>query len=194
MRLHITPLGSQRMVRMPLPIKKPLPNGRGSDQSRDRKGAIILRGRATSVGGCRWLTRAALLGAAILAAHAHTIRFTDLSIDGADNGIRIKSNSGRGGKVTAAVYQDVCIRDTRNPIYMDSDYAHFGKTGGQVPWFTGIVLKDVRVQGAGKITLQGYDAQHPLGMAFDNVQFDSLKDIRSEEHTSELQSLRHLVC
>jgi hypothetical protein len=61
---------------------------------------------------------------------------------------------------------------------MDSDYAHFGKTGDQVPWFTGIVLKDVRVQGAGKITLQGYDARHRLGMTFDNVQFDSLKDIQ----------------
>jgi polygalacturonase len=462
MRLHITPLGSQRMVRMPLPIKKPLPNGRGSDQSRDRKGAIILRGRATSVGGCRWLTRAALLGAAILAAHAQdtrnvtepvippgcavltaklagfdsnktlaeadegkldtariqqamdtcakgqavvlksdgarnafltgpldlkpgvtlvvdaktilfgsrdakvyevspgscgivspagrgcramingagvagagvmgdgtidgrgwakvlgknvswwdlaeearkggnqncprilvlnrcdnftlyrialknsgnfhvaysrgngftawgvvidtpknarntdgidpgsstnvtithcyiktgddnvaikagghcshmtiahnhfytghgmsigsetnggadTIRVTDLSIDGADNGIRIKSNSGRGGEVTDTVYQDVCIRDTRNPIYMDSDYAHFGKTGGQVPWFTGIVLRDVRVQGAGKITLQGYDAQHPLGMTFDNVQFDSLKDIQAIAEYADLK-------
>jgi polygalacturonase len=109
---------------------------------------------------------------------ADTIRVTDLSIDGADNGIRIKSNSGRGGKVTDAVYQDICIRDTRNPIYMDSDYAHFGKTGDKVPWFTGIVLKDVRVEGAGKITLQGYDAQHRLGMTFDNVQFDSLKDIK----------------
>jgi polygalacturonase len=109
---------------------------------------------------------------------ADTIRVTDLSIDGADNGIRIKSNSGRGGKVTGAVYEDVCIRDTKNPIYMDSDYAHFGKSGDKLPWFTGIVLKDVRVQGAGKITLQGYDAQHRLGMTFDNVQFDSLNDIK----------------
>jgi polygalacturonase len=109
---------------------------------------------------------------------ADTIRVTDLSIDGADNGIRIKSNSGRGGKVTDAVYEDVCIRATKNPIYMDSDYAHFGKAGGTVPWFTGVVLKDVRVQGAGKITLQGYDAEHRLGMAWDNVQFDSLKDIK----------------
>ena len=109
---------------------------------------------------------------------ADTIRVTDLSIDGADNGIRIKSNSGRGGKVTDAIYEDVCIRDTKNPIYMDSDYAHFGRTGDRLPWFTGIVLKDVRVQGAGKITLQGYDAQHRLGMTFDNVQFDSLNDIK----------------
>jgi polygalacturonase len=109
---------------------------------------------------------------------ADTIRVTDLSIDGADNGIRIKSNSGRGGKVTGAVFEDVCIRDTKNPIYMDSDYAHFGRSGDKLPWFTGIVLKDVRVQGAGKITLQGYDAHHRLGMTFDNVQFDSLNDIK----------------
>jgi polygalacturonase len=109
---------------------------------------------------------------------ADTIRVTDLSIDGADNGIRIKSNSGKGGKVTDAVYEDVCIRDTKNPIYMDSDYAHFGKTGDKLPWFTGIVLKSVRVRGAGTITLQGYDAQHRLGMTFDNVQFDSLQDIK----------------
>jgi polygalacturonase len=61
---------------------------------------------------------------------------------------------------------------------MDSDYAHFGKTGDKLPWFTGIVLKDVRVQGAGKITLQGYDAQHRLGIMFDNVQFDSPDDIK----------------
>jgi polygalacturonase len=109
---------------------------------------------------------------------ADTIRVSDLSIDGADNGIRIKSNSGKGGKVTDVVYEDVCIRDTKNPIYMDSDYAHFGRTGDKIPWFTGIVLKDVRVEGAGKLTLQGYDAQHRLGMSFDNVQFDSLKDIK----------------
>ena len=61
---------------------------------------------------------------------------------------------------------------------MDTDYAHFGKTGDKLPWFTGIVLKDVRVQDAGRITLQGYDAQHRLGMTFDNVQFDSLQDIK----------------
>jgi polygalacturonase len=61
---------------------------------------------------------------------------------------------------------------------MDSDYAHFGRSGDKLPWFTGIVLKDVRVQGAGKITLQGYDTAHRLGMTFDNVQFDSLSEIK----------------
>jgi polygalacturonase len=109
---------------------------------------------------------------------ADTIRVSDLSIDGADNGIRIKSNSGKGGKVTDVVYEDVCIRDTKNPIYMDTDYAHFGRTGDKIPWFTGIVLRNARVEGGGKLTLQGYDAKHRLGMTFDNVQFDSLKEIK----------------
>jgi polygalacturonase len=118
---------------------------------------------------------------------ADAIRVTDLSIDGADNGIRIKSNSGKGGKVTDVVYEDVCIRDTKNPIYMDSDYAHFGRTGDKLPWFTGIVLKDVRVEGGGKLTLQGYDPQHRLGMTFDNVQFSSPKEIKVIAEHAELK-------
>jgi polygalacturonase len=118
---------------------------------------------------------------------ADAIRVTDLSIDGADNGIRIKSNSGKGGKVTDVVYEDVCIRDTKNPIYMDSDYAHFGRTGDKLPWFTGIVLKDVRIEGGGRLTLQGYDPQHRLGMTFDNVQFDSPKEIKVLTEHAELK-------
>ena len=105
---------------------------------------------------------------------ADSIRVTDLSIDGADNGIRIKSNATRGGLVKDVVYTDVCIRDTKNPIYMDSVYEHVGRDqGNRLPEFTGIVLKDVRVEGGGKITLQGFDEKRRLGMTFDNVQFDT---------------------
>jgi polygalacturonase len=116
---------------------------------------------------------------------ADTIRVTDLSIDGADNGIRIKSNSGKGGKVTDIVYEDVCIKNTKYPIYMDTDYAHFGKQGNLVPWFTGITLKNVHILTGGRIMLQGFDAQHPLGMTFDNVWFDSLPDTKvTAEHAA----------
>ncbi len=41
---------------------------------------------------------------------AHAIRVFDLSIDGADNGLRIKSNASRGGLVHDIEYRDVCIR------------------------------------------------------------------------------------
>ena len=54
---------------------------------------------------------------------------------------------------------------------MDSDYEHFGKGGGRLPMFTGIELHDVWVEGGGKVTLQGFDDKHRLGMTFDNVHF-----------------------
>jgi polygalacturonase len=103
---------------------------------------------------------------------ADSIRVVDLSIEGADNGIRIKSNAGRGGLVRDIEYRDVCIRDTKNPIFMDSDYEHFGPNGNRLPQFTDISLANVRIEGAGKITLQGFDEEHRLGMKFDNVQAD----------------------
>ena len=106
---------------------------------------------------------------------ADSIRVTDLSIDGADNGLRIKSNSSRGGLVQDVVYRDVCIRNTRNPILMDSDYEHFGKGGDRLPMFTGIELHDVWVEGGGTVTLQGFDEKHRLGMTFDNVHLADTK-------------------
>jgi polygalacturonase len=109
---------------------------------------------------------------------ADAIRVSDISIDGADNGIRIKSNSSKGGLVRDIVYSDVCIRNTRYPVYMDSDYEHYGKSGDRLPEFTGIVLRNVRVETGGRITLQGYDEKHRLGMTFDNVYFDRPQDMK----------------
>ena len=109
---------------------------------------------------------------------ASAIRVTDLSIDGADNGIRIKSNSSRGGLVHDVVYEDVCIRDTANPIYMDSNYSFYGTARDQLPQFTDIVLRDVRILGGGKITLDGFDDSHRLGIAFDNVILENPAEVK----------------
>jgi polygalacturonase len=97
------------------------------------------------------------------------IRVSDLSIDGADNGVRIKSNSSRGGPVHDVVYEDVCIRDTKNPILMDSNYSYTGPARDKFPEFTDITLRNVRILGGGTITLDGFDAAHRLGITFDNV-------------------------
>ena len=40
---------------------------------------------------------------------------TDLSLDGDDNALRIKSNPTRGGLVQEVVYDDVCVRDSQEP-------------------------------------------------------------------------------
>ena len=97
------------------------------------------------------------------------VRVADLSIDGADNGIRIKSNVSRGGLVRDIDYSDICIRGTKNPILMDTHYSFFGDVRDRLPVFTDISLRDVRIDGAGKLTLEGLDPAHRLGILFDNV-------------------------
>ena len=105
---------------------------------------------------------------------ASAIRVSDLSIDGADNGIRIKSNFTRGGSVHDIEYEDVCIRNTKNPVMMDSHYtAGYSPAKDKLPHFTDIRLKNVRVSGSGTVTLEGYDALHLLGIRFDNVVFEN---------------------
>jgi len=121
---------------------------------------------------------------------ASAIRVTDLSIDGADNGIRIKSNSSRGGLVRDIVYDDICIRDTKNPIFMDTNYSYFGTDRDKLPMFTGITLRNVRIEGPGKVTLDGYDATHRLGMLFDNVVFDDPAAIKTTRKDADIETVR----
>ena len=61
---------------------------------------------------------------------------------------------------------------------MDSDYEHGGRDGKLLPQFTGILLRNVHIIGGGKLTLNGYDATHKLGMLFDNVTFADLARIK----------------
>jgi polygalacturonase len=99
---------------------------------------------------------------------ASAIRVNDLSIDGADNGIRIKSNSSRGGLVRDIVYSDVCIRDTKDPIVMDTHYSSRG-TATKLPEFREITLENVRIVSPGAIILDGIDANHPLELTFNGL-------------------------
>src|SRR5262249_58435706 len=101
---------------------------------------------------------------------ASAIYVGDLSIDGADNGLRIKSNITRGGLVHDVVYEDVCIRDTANPVMMDTSYlAHVSKEDNRPPVFREITVRNARVEGGGKETLEGLDAERRVGIRFDNV-------------------------
>jgi hypothetical protein len=69
---------------------------------------------------------------------------------------------------------------------MDSDYEHAGKAGDRLPQFTDIQLHDVRVEDGGKITLQGFDETHRLGMTFDNVMFDASPALKIVAEHAEL--------
>ncbi len=102
---------------------------------------------------------------------ASAIRVTDLSLDGPDNGIRIKSNASRGGLVHDVVYDDVCIRDSPNPIFLDSGYTAAGSLSGSLyPTFRDITLRDVRISGGGQFSFDGYSSEHRVGLNLDGVQ------------------------
>jgi polygalacturonase len=97
------------------------------------------------------------------------VRVTDLTLDGPDNGIRIKSNASRGGLVDDVVYEDVCIRDSKDPIFFDTTYTFPGKAVGMIPVYRDITLRDVRIAGGGRIQLNGFDTTHRIGVTLDGV-------------------------
>ncbi len=112
------------------------------------------------------------------------INVYDLSIDGtgtntsggSSNGIRIKSDSSRGGLVNDVTYSDICMRDLSNPILLTPFYS--SATGSDIPQYTNIKFQNVRVVAGGsnapKITLDGYDAAHLNSVTLDNVVVDGL--------------------
>jgi len=95
------------------------------------------------------------------------IRVRNLTIDGADNGIRIKSDRSRGGLVQDVVYENVCMRDVKNPILLTTTYSLRG--GDKLPVYRDIVLRDVRIVTPGKITITGLDDEHKIQARFMNV-------------------------
>lgn len=103
----------------------------------------------------------------------NSIRVSDLTLDGTDNGIRIKSDRSRGGLVNDVSYENVCIRNVTNPIAITPWYTTF--SGKKLPIYRNIVLKDVRSVTSGWSTVRGLDSENKLDVTFDNVSMDGLK-------------------
>jgi polygalacturonase len=96
----------------------------------------------------------------------------DLSLDGTDNGLRIKSDASRGGLVQGIHYTDVCMRDVRHPLVFDAYYS--SATGTLIPDFRDVVASNVHVLGSlYSLTFRGWDAAHPIGITLDNVVLDN---------------------
>ena len=99
------------------------------------------------------------------------IRVTDLSLDGPDNGIRIKSNGSRGGLTRDVIYDDVCIRNSPNPITLDTGYTAAGTLkGNSPPTMRDITLHNIRINGGGKFSFNGYAGDYRIAALLDNVQ------------------------
>jgi polygalacturonase len=98
------------------------------------------------------------------------IRVFDLTLDGPDNAIRIKSNGSRGGLTHDVIYDDICIRNSPNPITLDTAYSAAGTlTGNKLPVMQDITLHNVRISGGGKFSFNGYDTTHRVAAKLDNV-------------------------
>jgi polygalacturonase len=108
----------------------------------------------------------------------------DLSIDGqnmgtsggSSNGIRIKSDSSRGGLVNNVTYSDICVRNLSNPILLTPKYST--STGDSIPQYTNIKIENFHGISGGsntpKVTLDGYDASHLNSVTLDNVIIDGI--------------------
>lgn len=103
----------------------------------------------------------------------HDILVKDLSLDGPDNSIRIKSNPSRGGLVNDVKYTDICIRNSKWPIVLDTNYNNPGPYTNRYPEYRDIHLENVRISGGGHISMQGLDPQHRVGVTLDGVMLDS---------------------
>jgi polygalacturonase len=115
------------------------------------------------------------------------INVYDLSIDGtgsgmgggSSNGVRIKSDPTRGGLVTNVTYSDICVREVANPIVVNPRYS--SSTGALIPTFSAITVQNFHALGGSvtpRVTLQGFDAAHPLGITLDNVIVDGIPPAR----------------
>jgi polygalacturonase len=96
----------------------------------------------------------------------------NLSIDGATNGIRIKSDPSRGGLVQDVTYENVCIRNAANPLVLTPHYTNF--TGELLPQYRDITLRNVHILTPGEYIFTGLDAQHELDVTLDGVFADHL--------------------
>jgi polygalacturonase len=103
----------------------------------------------------------------------------DLSIDGSlggdANGIRIKSDSSRGGLVNNVTYSDVCVRDLATPILLTPFYST--DTGNDIPQYTNIKIQNFHALTGPNdqlVTLDGYNASHLNSVTLDNVIVDGI--------------------
>jgi polygalacturonase len=97
----------------------------------------------------------------------------DLTIDGADNGIRIKSDRSRGGLVHDIVYRNICMRNVTNPLAFTPFYSDAG--GDLLPVYQDIKLENLHILTKGSFMLLGLDLEHKLGLELDNVFADDLE-------------------
>ncbi|HEX6520924.1 MAG TPA: glycosyl hydrolase family 28 protein [Streptosporangiaceae bacterium] len=104
-----------------------------------------------------------------------TVSGTDTSgnVSGDNNGVRIKTNSGKGGKVSDVTYEGICDTGVKHNLEFNPFYP--GSTGSLTPDFTGIVVngfKSVSSASSAQSVLEGFNTSNLLGLTLENVSLD----------------------
>jgi polygalacturonase len=109
------------------------------------------------------------------------------------NGVRVKSDSSRGGIVQNVTFHDICARDIVNPLILNPSYSSKTATTPLIPYFKSITVDNLdAVLGSQPdgpvtpiVTLESYDAAHPTNVTLDNVLIQAITaaDVLSDANT-----------
>jgi polygalacturonase len=105
-----------------------------------------------------------------------TVSGTDSSgnVSSDNNGIRIKTSSSEGGKVSDVTYENICDTGVKHNLEFNPFYS--SGNGSTTPDFTDIVVdgfKSVSSASSAQSVLEGYDSANPLGLTLENVSLDA---------------------
>jgi polygalacturonase len=107
-----------------------------------------------------------------------TVSGTDSSgnVSSDNNGIRIKTSSSEGGKVSDVTYENICDTGVKHNLEFNPFYS--SGNGSTTPDFTGIVVdgfKSVSSASSAESVLEGYNSSNLLGLTLENVSLDATK-------------------
>jgi polygalacturonase len=113
-----------------------------------------------------------------------------LTEDHTTSGIRIKSNVTRGGPVHDLTYQNICMRDVKNPIAISPYYTNQTTEGYEDPKYTGdripdykaITIRNVIDTTPGDVLIAGLNEDHRTVVALDGVHIEGITPAQVHGH------------
>ncbi len=93
----------------------------------------------------------------------------NLTLDGTTAGLRIKSDSSRGGLVDDIQYDHICLRHNKWPIMLDTHYDPHA-FGFDTPHYRNITFKNIYGED-GVLLIHGIDDSNPVEASLANVMF-----------------------
>ncbi|MGD0674399.1 MAG: glycosyl hydrolase family 28 protein [Polyangiaceae bacterium] len=110
------------------------------------------------------------------------------------NGVRVKSDTYRGGIVQNVTFHDICTRDIVNPLMVNPHYSAKTTTPPLIPYFKDITVRNLdSIFGSAPdgpvtpiVTLEGYDAAHTTHVTLDNVLIEGVTaaNVLSDDFTT----------